>query len=119
MKYTLANLIQNLKHIQQDLPIILTQSENPTIFQHKYQSKIYLEIESTAEVKVKTVGELCYLAQQFARTRLPDEKDFLRKSVHVQRVENERPVDFIIGGLELVGDYVYLVLDEAKLIDES
>jgi hypothetical protein len=121
-KYTLAHLIKSLQYLQHDLPVVLSQSELPTIFTIKYGTKISLEIQDVDNKKPKTVGELRDLARDFAKTRLKDEKCFLRKSVHIFREENGRMTDFVIRSLELVigqnkqGEdkgYIYLVLNEA------
>ena len=117
-KYTLATLIQSLQYLQHDLPVVLSQSEIPTIFKQEYETKISLKIEDKEGRTPVTVGELRDLARDFATTRLKDEKCFLRKSVHIFREENGRMTDFVIKSLELIigqddQGYVYLVLDEA------
>ena len=114
MKYTLSHLIQNLQHLQQDLPIVLSQSENPTIFQHDdHGTCICLKIEPDTESNEITVGELCFRAKDFAKTNLKNEVSFKDRRIHIFRKENTRVTNFVIKSLELVGDYVYLVLDEA------
>lgn len=122
MKYTLSRLIKSLDYLHEDLPVVLSQSEMPTCFVFKYDTKIHLNIKKAEEVPtITTVKSLKKLAKDFAATRLKDEKCFLRKSIHISRTENGRVIDYVVKSLELVigqdkqgndQGYVYLVLDE-------
>lgn len=105
MTYTLNNLIKDLKEQNQDLPIILSHEEYPQCFKTLYINQLHLEITSH---NMQSVGEFLKLAEQFSDL----EKEVSNKSIHLQKIFDNKVFRFYVSGLEEHYGNVYIKLED-------
>lgn len=100
MTYTLANLIEDLKKQNQDLPVILSQDEYPQCFKTLYVNQLHLQI---ADKDMQTVAQFLELSKMF-----PEKY----KQIHLQKVIDNHLYRFYVSGIEEHYGSVYIVLEE-------
>lgn len=114
MRYSLFNLIEDLERIDQTLPLVLTQSEHPIYFIHKYEDQVYIETKDSGDKNKQTVGNFLFIAKLFVQTENKMRPDQPRR-IYILRIIDEKPVQFTVCGLKIICGYVYLDLDNNNL----
>ena len=106
MKYTLNDFIRDLDKYDQDLPIILSQKESPSIFQSLYINQVHLMIKENINTMV---GDLLSLAKYFTKIQ----KDSVgNEQIHLTKIIDNVIYNMTVTGVKELYGNVYLVLDE-------
>lgn len=108
MKYTLNQFMADLRNINQDLPIILSQDESPQLFQSLYIDQVHLIIKEGIDTKV---GDLLALAEYFVQVQKENDK-VCDERIFVTKIIDGEIFSMVVNGVSELYGNVYLVLDE-------